>query len=165
MSIFGKPKNSSKPSTKTRLRAVDGTARRMAATRPARPNKAPNKLNAPFDPKLLTEARMRAQAYTLLLSQEDGEFVGAWLEFPGVLASAKTRQAAHTQAIELLTSAIATMLEAGEALPLPAAEQQRTEQVNIRLTRLERTRLETFAKQQGFRSVSDYMRFSALQRP
>lgn len=164
MSIFGKPKNSSKKSIKALARASKGLPALRGKATLAKPAVSAAPLDAPFAAEILHAARQQAQSYTLLLSQEDGAFTGAWLEFPGVIATGKTRQAAHTEAIELLVSAIATLLEAGEELPLPATEQQRTEQVNIRLTRLERTRLESFAKQQGFRTVSDYMRFAALQK-
>ena len=52
--------------------------------------------------------------------------------------------------------------EQGETPPPPAGEGARTEQVNIRFSAEERLALETAARQQGFRGVSDYVRAAAL---
>jgi uncharacterized protein (DUF1778 family) len=47
---------------------------------------------------------------------------------------------------------------------MPASAGRRQRQLNIRLTEDENLRLEEAARRQGFRGVSDYVRFAALSR-
>ncbi len=61
-----------------------------------------------------------------------------------------------------LVLSVATMLENGQRPPLPAEVGERTEQVNIRLSRAEKTAMEEAASAGGFRSVSDYLRVNSL---
>ncbi|MDP6542114.1 MAG: hypothetical protein QGF07_04935, partial [Phycisphaerales bacterium] len=53
------------------------------------------------------------------------------------------------------------LLENGETPPLPC-NQTRSEQLNIRISPLEKLRLESATAQGGFRSISDYVRFAAV---
>lgn len=55
------------------------------------------------------------------------------------------------------------MPDKGEAPPEGATE-RRSEQVNIRLTSMERLRIVHAAQRAGYRSVSDDMRAAALDR-
>jgi len=55
-----------------------------------------------------------------------------------------------------------SMIENGQRMPVPESEEQRTEQINLRLTRSEKYRLEDSARRGGFRGVSDYVRSAAL---
>jgi len=80
-----------------------------------------------------------------------------------VLGLGDTPQACYTETIELLVSALATMLEMGDKPPLPASAGKREQQVNIRVTADERMRIEEAARQAGFRSVSDFIRAAALK--
>jgi hypothetical protein len=61
-----------------------------------------------------------------------------------------------------LMTAVATMLEKGQAPPAPAGEGKRTEQINIRVTPEERLILEEAARSRGFRGLGDYLRSTAL---
>lgn len=57
---------------------------------------------------------------------------------------------------------VAVMLEAGQTPPLAACEEQRTQQINIRLTAEERLLIESAAKRRGYRGISDFVRTAAL---
>ncbi|KAA0212955.1 MAG: ribbon-helix-helix protein, CopG family [Cyanobacteria bacterium CYA] len=56
------------------------------------------------------------------------------------------------------------MLELGQQPPAPAREGKRDQQVNIRLTSEEKMRLEEASRREGFRSLSDFLRASGLNR-
>ncbi len=66
--------------------------------------------------------------------------------------------------LEATTLCVAIMLERGERPPQPADDHRREQQLNIRLSAFEKANLETMAAAQGFRSVSDYVRFAALNK-
>ena len=55
-------------------------------------------------------------------------------------------------------------LEDDERPPSPAASGKRETQVNIRLSADEKLRLEEAARKAGFRSLSDFMRSTALSQ-
>ena len=61
-----------------------------------------------------------------------------------------------------LVVTVAYLLEKGKQPPEPADDQQRSEQVNLRLTRREKMLLEQTASRLGHRGVSDYLCASAL---
>jgi hypothetical protein len=63
---------------------------------------------------------------------------------------------------DILTTAVAYMLETGETPPPPASDRKRTEQVNVRLTAEERMLLEEAASSKGFRGISDFVRAASL---
>lgn len=134
--------------------------------KPSRTSSVSARKRAPIDAPISAVMRQRAAAiaesYTLLLTPEAGVgFVGSWLEFPYVMADGKSVERAASEALIL---AIAHMLETDRALPSPSSEQRRSEQVNIRLTALEKTLLEAMAKQGGYRSISDYIRAAAMAK-
>lgn len=141
MSMSAKPKPSVK--AKTRAKAID----------------------APFDAAVLRRARALAEQYRLVIERnDDGGFVGHALEFPTAMGDGANLAECGKAVVESLTVAVATMLEAGERPPMPASAGRRQRQLNIRLTEEENLRLEEAARQQGFRGVSDYVRFAALSR-
>ncbi len=74
----------------------------------------------------------------------------------------RTAQACVNDTRKALVASVATMLEADQLPPLPASEGKRTEQVNIKLTCEEESRLTTLAQSQGSKGLSDYMRAKAL---
>src|SRR5438067_2384936 len=116
----------------------------------------------PFDPALLDKARRIAARYQIILKEEDGEYYGRALELPNAMEDGATPDECVRKTREILTTAVAVMLEDGESPPPPAADGIRTEQVNVRLTAEEKLRLEESARQAGFRGVSDYVRAVAL---
>ena len=80
------------------------------------------------------------------------------------MADGKTLEDCVRNTTQALVSAIATHLEAGERPPSPARTGRREVQLNIRLTTSERQCLEEAARREGFRSISDFVRTSALAR-
>jgi|SRR5205809_7723377 len=125
--------------------------------------KAKPPLDRPFAPAILDQARAIAERYRLILEQNDElGFMGSSIEMPLVFGDGRTPDACVRETREALVSAIATMLEKGEVPPVPSTEEQRTEQVNIRLTQRERLLLEEAARSKGFRGLSDFVRTTTL---
>ncbi len=120
-------------------------------------------LDRPFEPAVLRRAQRTAKQYRLIL-EPDKElgFVGHALELPNVFADGSTANECVRSMREALTAAVATMIEAGQRPPAPSAEGKRAMQINIRLTAHEKLQLEEMARQHGYRSVSDYLRATAL---
>jgi hypothetical protein len=65
---------------------------------------------------------------------------------------------------EALTVTVAYILEQGDAPPPPASEEKRTEQISLRVSAEEKLRLETLAREHGFKGVADYLRARGLAR-
>ena len=115
-----------------------------------------------FERQILAQARKLAKQYQIVLKIEDGEWYGHGLELPGARGDGKTAAAAVTNTREVLVTMLAYMLEEGMAIPVPASEGQRSEQINIRLTPVEKSILESRSRAKGFRGVADYLRAAAL---
>lgn len=122
-------------------------------------------LDRPFDPELFARARKIALQYRVITEPEGREYFGTSVEMPGVFVHGATEAQCVAQAREALTVAVATMMELDQRPPSPASDERREAQVNIRLTPNERMRIEETARQEGFRSISDYMRHTALRGP
>ena len=121
-------------------------------------------IDRPFAPGVWKEAVDIARRYRVMMSFEEAAYYGATIEFPLVMADGNTPGICYANTIEATTAAVATMIEKGEDPPDPVSgDSRRTEQVNIRLTKLEKLRLEELARQKGFRGVSDYVRSRALE--
>ncbi len=116
----------------------------------------------PFDPEILRQAAAIAEKYQIVIWKEDGYFYGHGVELPHSYGGGKTIAACAAETREAFVVTVATLLEDGEDVPPPATEEIRSEQVNVRLTALEKLKLEAAAKQKGFRGVSDYVRSAAL---
>jgi predicted RNase H-like HicB family nuclease len=121
-------------------------------------------IDRPFDPAILRRARDVANGYQIILHFEDGRYYGRGLELPHVMNDGTTPDECVENTRDILTTAVAYMLETGEVPPPPAGENKRTEQVNIRLTSEEKLLLEEAARSQGFRGISDYMRSTSLAK-
>jgi predicted RNase H-like HicB family nuclease len=111
----------------------------------------------------LHNAAAIAERYQIVLWKEDGYYYGRGVELPHASGGGKTVEACVAETREALVATVATLLEDGDEPPPPAVEEQRTEQVNIRLTAREKLQLEAVAKQKGFRGVSDYVRSAVLE--
>jgi predicted RNase H-like HicB family nuclease len=121
-------------------------------------------IDRPFDPGVLRRARQLAEAYQIVLRQEDGEFYGRAIEMPDVMNDGKTADECVEKTRDILTTSIAYLIEAGKNPPPPASEERRTEQVNVRLTAEEKYLLEEAARSRGFRGISDFVRSSTLSQ-
>ena len=119
-------------------------------------------VDRPFDPAILRRAREIANSYHIILHHEDGEYFGRGLEMPHVMNDGKTPDECVEKTRDILTTAVAHMIEKGEVPPSAAGENKRTEQVNIRLTTEEKLLLEEAARGKGFRGISDFVRSTSL---
>jgi predicted RNase H-like HicB family nuclease len=119
-------------------------------------------IDRPFDAKLLHRARDIANSYQIILNFEDGDYYGRGLEMPHVMNDGKSPDECVRKTRDILTTAIAYMLETGQTPPSPASDNKRSEQINIRLTPQEKLQLEETARSKGFRGVSDFVRNASL---
>ncbi len=120
------------------------------------------KIDGPFDSAVLERARRIATQYRIIIRREDGEYYGQALELPGAMNDGRTPAECMENTIDIVTTTIATMLERNEIPPLPASDERRDEQVNVRLSKLEKLTFEETAKSRGFRGLSDFMRAATL---
>lgn len=112
---------------------------------------------------MIGRAKKIAFLYRVVIEPEGREYFGTSIELPNVFVHGSTETECFIKTREALTFAVATMLEMGDKPPMPASAGKREQQVNIRLTADERTRIEEAARQAGFRSVSDFIRAAALK--
>jgi predicted RNase H-like HicB family nuclease len=127
--------------------------------------KAKGVIDRPFDREVLAEATRVAQEYqvTVRFDREEGAWIGRCVELPLCIGVGKNPTECVRATREVMITAAASMIEAGERLPAPASDEQRTEQVNLRLTPSEKYRIEDAARRGGFRGISDYVRSAALK--
>jgi predicted RNase H-like HicB family nuclease len=119
-------------------------------------------IDRPFDPALLRRARDIVEGYQIILHFEDGLYYGRGLEMPTAMNHGKTPDQCVRATRDILTTAVAFMLESGQTPPSPASENKRTEQINVRLTPEEKLLLEDTARSKGFRGISDFVRSASL---
>lgn len=119
-------------------------------------------IDRPFDQAILRRARDIADSYRIILSHEGGLYYGRGLELPDAMNHGKTPDECVRATRDILTTAVAFLLESGQTPPAPAGENKRTEQVNIRLTPEEKLMLEERARSKGFRGISDFVRSISL---
>jgi predicted RNase H-like HicB family nuclease len=121
-------------------------------------------LDRPFDRELLRRARQIASRYGFLVQPHpEVGYLARGLEMPNVFADGRTVEECVRGIREALIVATATLLEMDETPPSPAGgQQERREQVNIRLTAEEKLRLEEAARSKGFRGISDFVRTTTL---
>lgn len=147
----------------TKRSATSNGAKKKTKAKSAPKKRAPKAIDRPFDKAIWNKAKIIAEQYRLLVERdEDDCFIGCTVEMPLVFGDGETIEKCAAETLEATTTAIATLLELGENPPSPASESKREHQMNIRLTSIEKIRLEEAARQRGFRSVSDYVRTSAL---
>ena len=125
-------------------------------------SKQSEKLNRPFDKKLLDVAKKFVDKYEIVLVEQDGEWYGKGLEMPHVHADGKTPDECTKNTREALLAAATHLLERGETVPVPATVGRRTEQVNVRLSVEEKAILSATARSQGFRGTGDFIRARAF---
>ncbi len=124
--------------------------------------KSSKTVDRPFHPAILRRAREIAQSYQIVIHFEDGEYYGRGLEMPHVMNDGKTPDECVKATREILTTAVAYLLENGQTPPAPASEHKRSEQINIRVTAEEKLLLEEAARNKGFRGISDFVRSTSL---
>ena len=147
------------------MKRSNTSSRSSKAKAPGSGEAEPVDLKKTLDEKVLARAREIVGQYSILLrpNAEHG-FSASCLEFPTVFVHGKTAAQCEKKLREAVSIGVAVMLAAGQTPPLPATEERRTQQVNIRLTSEEKLLLEETAKRQGYRGLSDYMRSAAMNR-
>ncbi|MCC6428383.1 MAG: type II toxin-antitoxin system HicB family antitoxin [Phycisphaerales bacterium] len=122
-------------------------------------------LSRPFAPAVLKKAAEIVKTYRLLFERDsDLGYLGSTVEMPTVMGDGKTLEACGRHVLEATTFVIAYMLEKGQTPPASSREGKRDQQLNIRVSAEEKLRLEAAARAGGYRSVSDYLRESGLNR-
>lgn len=117
-----------------------------------------------FAPGVWERARALAAKYQYVIVRDpEVGFLGRTVEMPFAMSEGTTLEACAANTFEATACGIAAMLENGESPPSPASEGKRDQQVNIRLTADEKSRLEHAARREGYRSVSDLIRAAALR--
>lgn len=113
----------------------------------------------------MDDAARIASTYTCVIAPEpDVGYWGRTLELPLVMADGRTHAECAAQVLEATTHAVASMLEAGETPPPAGGGGKRTEQINIRLTTDELLTLKACMRRFGYRTLSDFIRTTALVR-
>jgi predicted RNase H-like HicB family nuclease len=120
------------------------------------------KVDRPFDSAVLARARQIAERYRIIVRREGNEYYGQAMELPGAMNDGQTAGQCVDNTIGILTTTIAAMLERGEIPPPPASDERREEQVNVRLSKLEKLAFEEAARSRGFRGISDFMRAATM---
>ena len=121
-------------------------------------------IDRPFASGVLAEAERLAGEYQVAVrfDKKEGGWVGRCVELPLCIGFGADPTACVQETRAVIVTAAATMIENGERMPAPASEEQRTEQINLRITPSEKYRLEDSARRGGFRGVSDFVRSAAL---
>src|SRR5262245_64080208 len=130
---------------------------------PRKKPKEPRDLSVDHDPKLMMRARTIANQYMIVIQpHKDGGFSGSCIEFPTIWMFADTPAKCFKKMVEALAIGVYVMLEAKQSPPVPAADERRGVQVNIRLTPREKLLLEATARHRGFKGLADYIRTTVL---
>jgi predicted RNase H-like HicB family nuclease len=121
------------------------------------------RLDRPFATDVWRKALDVARSYQLIVSFEDGVYLGRTVEMPYAVSDGRTIAECAARTLGATAASIATILESGRRPPTPSRDAVRTQQVNIRLSSDEKLQLEAAAKREGFRSLSDFVRSAALR--
>lgn len=110
-------------------------------------------------PALRRRARAISRQYTIVIEPDGhGQFNALIRELPTTIAGGKTAaEAAHAAEFAAETM-VAIQLEAGESPAAPTGREQRSEQVNVRLTPTEKKSLSQESTRRGFRGIADFIR-------
>jgi predicted RNase H-like HicB family nuclease len=118
--------------------------------------------SGPFNKAIRDAAKRIVDAYDIVMRLEEGEWVGHALEYPEASGVGKTVQECMEETRKTLLVGVASMLEDGDTPPIPARQNVRSEQVNLRLTPEEKAVLESRSRTKGFRGIADYVRAAVL---
>jgi predicted RNase H-like HicB family nuclease len=118
--------------------------------------------SGPFGKAILAKAGRLVDAYDIVMRHEEGDWVGHALEYPEAIGVGKTVGQCMEETRKSLLAGVASMLENGDMPPMPARQNVRSEQVNLRLTPEEKAVLESRSRTKGFRGIADYVRAAVL---
>jgi predicted RNase H-like HicB family nuclease len=119
-------------------------------------------INRPYSARIIKDARKIAAEYQVVLHHEGGKWYGRGLELPHVIADGKTAERCIADTQQAMCAAVALLLEQGLRPPAPGRQGMRSEQIEVRLTAVEKGVLEVAAKGHGYRDVGDFIREAAL---
>ncbi|MDX2148216.1 MAG: DUF1778 domain-containing protein [Planctomycetota bacterium] len=88
-------------------------------------------------------------------------FIGFTRELPGVTGLGKSFEQCRDATMEAQVATVAALLRKG--LAVPEAGENKSEQLNLRLTREDKDVLQLAAGKGGYRSVSEFVRKAALE--
>jgi len=128
----------------------------------AKSRKSSERIDRPFGKAVLRRARAIADRYQIILQFEDGLYYGRGLELPTAMNHGRTPDECVKATRDILTTAVAYLIESGQTPPAPASDNKRSEQINVRLTPEERLLLEEAARSKGYRGISDFVRSASL---
>ncbi len=114
-------------------------------------------------PAIIKRARKIMSGYTFSIEPSDGMLRGICVEMPGVIAGGATVEECFHELSFGVETLVASYLVDGEEPPRPATREKRTEQVNVRFTPSERSRLEQESINQGFRGIGDLIRAEMIR--
>ena len=120
-------------------------------------------ISRPYTARVIKDARKIAAEYQVVLHLEDGKWYGRGLELPHVIASGKTAEGCIADMRQAMCAAVALLLEQGRRAPAPGRQGMRSEQIEVRLTAMEKAVLETAARSRGYRDLADFVREAALE--
>ena len=116
-------------------------------------------------PALLKRARALMSRYTLVITpRKSGGYDGSTKELPALIVGGSTLVECVRVLDFGLETLVATYLADGEELPVPNDREKRTEQVNVRFTRSERSLLDQESARQGFRGIGDLIRAEMIRQ-
>jgi predicted RNase H-like HicB family nuclease len=125
--------------------------------------KSKSSLKRPFPQGIEDEATDLVKQYQYRTWQDDeGHWWAEALEYPNAMGDGKTPDSAIKMARKSALLSVATLMEAGEMPPRPMGDAKRTEQINVRVTPLEKELLRTKARQLGFTGLGDLLRAKAI---
>jgi predicted RNase H-like HicB family nuclease len=115
-------------------------------------------------PAFIARARPIAEKYQMIIWKEDGEYYGRGVELPYSFGDGKTVDQCAKDTREAFVVTVASMLQDGELPPAPATEGKRDQQINIRVSSVEKVMLESRARESGAAGISEYVRAVALSK-
>jgi predicted RNase H-like HicB family nuclease len=103
----------------------------------------------------VARARSIAEKYQMIIWQQDGEYYGRGVELPFAFGDGKTVEQCAKDTREAFVATVASLLQDGFQPPAPATEGKRDQQINIRLSSVEKVMLA---------GISEYVRAVALSK-
>src|SRR5947199_10702151 len=92
---------------------------------PAKSRTSSERIDRPFDKAVLRRARAIADRYQIILQFEDGLYYGRGLELPTAMNHGRTPDECVKATRDILTTAVAYLIESGQTPPAPASENRR----------------------------------------
>lgn len=112
---------------------------------------------------VLKRAQAISQSYQFILKPDGkGGFMGNAVELPFVLGKGQSAQECLESVEKEVTHVVASILRRKE-MPPTAGGCRRNAQINVRVLPEEKQTFDTIARQEGFRSTSDFLRKLALE--